>query len=275
MHIVDHIRAVFLLAAALLLIPPASAYSGQLGDFEKDATKPNQENKRPSTSSTAEQRTPSEAPSSDPGAELAGALVQGMFELVGAALAEGGAESWLRIGMDRDGIVTAGTGSRKSGEALLPFVRLDTLYQDVQGDVSATDVRFELGYGPLGAQIRRTVFDEKDPLESMEVTELCFLYRMSAGDHWEIDLGLGEMTLSGLQDNTGILAVVPILFHPSESFGIEVRPSWSSINENTIQDMDVAFVFGMRYVSIKAGYRSLKSPHQALRGPEIGLAMRW
>ena len=278
MHIFDRIRDVFPLVAALLLILPDPAYPGQLEDFEKDATTPHQESPRPTTVSTTGNKSSSEEIHSDTGDSLVAELVVDIFGLVfkvvGAVLAEGGSQSWERIGVDETG-VKVGTGSRECGDALLPSLRLDALYQNVEGDVSATDVRFELGYGPLGGQVRRTVYDEKDPLASMEVMQYYFLYRMSAGDHWEIDLGLGGMALSGLQQNSGISAAVPVLYHPSENFGIEVRPAWSSINENSIQDLDVAVVLGMRYVSIKAGYRSMRSPHQSLRGPEIGLAMRW
>lgn len=278
MHIFDRIRDVFPLVAALLLILPAPAYPGQLEDFEKDATTPHQERPRPTTVSTTEKKSSTNGLSSDAGdefvAELFVDIVEVVFYGVAALLAEGGSQSWERIGVNETG-AKVGTGSRESGDALLPSIRLDALYQNVEGDVSATDVRLELGHGPLGAQVRRTVYDEKDPLASMEVTQYYLLYRMSAGDYWEIDLGLGGMALSGLQHNSGVSAVVPVLFHPSESFGIEIRPAWSSINENSIQDLDVAVVLGMRYVSIKAGYRSMRSPHQSLRGPEIGLAMRW
>lgn len=268
------VRAVFLLAAALLLILPAPVYSGQLEDFEKDATRPHQKNPRPTTVSTAEKKSSSDELLSDTGDELAACLVEGAFRITFAILSEGGSQSWKRIGFDEAG-TKAGAGSRKQGEALLPSIRLDALFQNVEGDVSATDLRLELGHGPLGAQVRRTVYDEKDPLTSMEVMQYHLLYRMSAGDYWEIDLGFGGITLSGLQNNSGLSVTVPVLFHPSEFFGFEFRPAWSSINENSIQDREFAIVLGARYVSIKAGYRWMRSPHQSLDGPEIGLAMRW
>jgi hypothetical protein len=168
-----------------------------------------------------------------------------------------------------------GVRPRREGEALIPVLRLDVTYQHAESDITAWDYRFEAGYGPLGFQMRRTVYDEKVPAASLEVIEYHALYRMSAGSKLEVDLGAGAMILNGFQDNNGYSVTVPILYHPTNFYGFEFRPVWSSINENDIQDFDLAVLFGWRYASIKAGYRWLRSPHQSLDGPEFGIALRW
>ena len=164
---------------------------------------------------------------------------------------------------------------RKHGEALVPFLRLDTMYQEVETDVTARDYLIIVGYGAVGFQVRSTVYEEKEPPDKLRLAEYHALYRMSLGNHVEIDLGAGAMVLKGIQENSGFSVTVPVLIHPSDHYGFEFRPVWSSINENDIQDFDVAVLFGWRYVSVKAGYRWVRSPHQSLDGPEMGVSLRW
>jgi hypothetical protein len=190
-------------------------------------------------------------------------------------IANGGRYSWDRINPDglssqRDERIV-----RRQGEALIPFLRLDTMYQEVEADVAAWDYLMIVGYGSLGFQVRSTVYEEKEPADKLRFAEYHALYRMSLGNHIEVDLGAGAMVLKGVQENSGFSVTVPVLIHPSDHYGFEFRPVWSSINENDIQDFDVAFLFGWRYASVKAGYRWVRSPHQSLDGPEMGVSLRW
>jgi hypothetical protein len=274
------IRPISLLAAFFLFAATGSALAGQLEDFEWDASRRHQQNVSETRKSTSGNKS---SVSDDIISDMAGEclslgcapLVQGVLGGLFSGLASGGAQSWKRVDAEGTGALNPDSGLRKSGEALLPFLRLDALYQNVEGDVTAKDIRFEAGYGPLGFQVRRTIYDEKDPITSLELTEYYFLYRMSSGSMVEIDLGLGGTELKGTQFNSGLSVTVPVLYHPSQFFGIELRPAWSSINESSIQDVDAAVLVGMRYISVKAGYRWMRSPHQSLDGPEAGLSLRW
>jgi len=274
-----------------LLLVPAMALAGTLGDFEKDAT-----GTRRSTDQSGKKKEESDAKagagSSRPEGShcLFGDFLDIMLsddESAGPSrpasagpssclLSDGGAESWSRVesmGMPDAG--GKGVRPRREGEALIPVLRIDVTYQNAGSDITAWDYRFEAGYGPVGFQMRRTVYDENAPAASLEVFEYHALYRMSAGSKLEVDLGVGAMILNGLQSNNGYSVTVPILYHPTDFYGLEFRPVWSSINENDIQDFDLAVLFGWRYASVKAGYRWLRSPHQSLDGPEIGIALRW
>jgi hypothetical protein len=260
---------------------PASA--GTLEDFEKDAVK----KREPGADSKSKKKS-----STDGADDFADTCINGLADdcldalctsgeagrAIGAffgGIANGGRYSWDRINPDGLSSQKDERIVRRQGEALIPFLRLDRMYQEVEADVAAWDYLMIVGYGSLGFQVRSTVYEEKEPADKLRFAEYHALYRMSLGNHVEVDLGAGAMVLKGVQENSGFSVTVPVLIHPSDHYGFEFRPVWSSINENDIQDFDVAFLFGWRYASVKAGYRWVRSPHQSLDGPEMGVSLRW
>lgn len=164
---------------------------------------------------------------------------------------------------------------RRSGEALIPIVRVDTSYQNVNATVDAVDIRGEAGYGPLALQIRHTNYQEHAPNDSLKLTQVHALYRMSISDKAEIDFGLGVVDVARQQSLGGISTTLPLLIHPSEFWGVEFRPAWSLVNEHVVSDYDLSLLLGCRYVSLIAGYRWLSTGTASLNGPHIGLALRW
>lgn len=91
----------------------------------------------------------------------------------------GGMVSWDRV---------AGTGEeakpRENGETLVPYFNLNTSYHWVDPDITAIDLRGELGYGPFALELRRTTFEEDfgaGSLVELKVDQTYFLYRMSFG----------------------------------------------------------------------------------------------
>jgi hypothetical protein len=46
---------------------------------------------------------------------------------------------------------------RTLGEPLIPFLAVEGTYQDTDGDVSATSLRTEIGFGPLAPSISHEV----------------------------------------------------------------------------------------------------------------------
>jgi hypothetical protein len=161
------------------------------------------------------------------------------------------------------------------GGALLPVVRLDLSYQAVESDVAALDVRGEIGYAMLGVAIRNTHYWEKEPRNQLNVAQLHALARIPVADPLEFDIGLGSLFLAGDKTYSGFSFTTPLLYHPSEHFGVEFRPVWSNLEGSTIQDYDLAMLLGWRYVSLKAGYRWFLSNTASLNGPELGLVLRW
>ncbi len=230
-------KVVCILVVCLFSCP--STFAGKLEDFEKDATK-KQERSAGQNSGRG-----SHADRSDRGS---------LFDFldfsaaVGTIITEGGMNSWDRVASEA--AITARPrkeGSpplerRQLGEALIPFVRLDTSYQHVESDIHALDARLELGYGPFAVSARNTHYKEDDPDDRLDVREIHLLYRMSFGNSVEVDLGVGQLTIDGKGKNSDISFSLPILFHPKEWLGIEFRPAWAHINENAIQDYDVSLL---------------------------------
>lgn len=275
---------VMLVLACLI---PLTASAGTLDDFERDATKRDRaaanDKKSKKTSDGDDHDAASDAADaclSDLGSDCLSDLCASGFpgkaltELFGG-IAAGGRLSRERIEPDSSGAQKDGSIVRKSGEALIPFLRVDVLYQEVERDVTATDLTVLAGYGPIGVQMRRTVFSEEVPDDRLRVAEYHVLYRMSAGRTFEVDLGAGAMVLDGKAENSGFSLTLPLLWHPKDFFGIEFRPLWSTINENDIQDHDLSVLLGWRYCSLRAGYRWVRSPSESLDGPHIGVSMRW
>lgn len=271
-----HIRLItisIMLIVLALSVQPLSA--GTLGDFERDATKTNADD------NDRKERKKEDSPSSGDTCldEAARELcTDACIPFLGAAIhgiAKGGALSMDRVNPDSLAAQHNEQMLRKEGEALIPFVRMDTLYQESNEDIAAWDSFLIAGYGAAGLQVRRTVYKETEPADKLRILEYHALYRMSFGRQTEVDFGAGSMVLDGAQKHRGFSLTIPVRVHPSEHYGFEFRPVWSFINENTIQDYDVAALLGWRFVSLTAGYRWLRSPHESLRGPELGVSIRW
>ena len=254
-----------------------SLFAGTLSDFEKDIKKDDHKEKKSGDDSSLFDEmnelvidVVSEDGDSDSSTHAVSAdREMGLFS-AGGMLSLERIEPKGRLDPEGDTI-----RPRKTGEALIPFFRFDFAYQDVEYDVSAWDYRFEGGYGPISAQFRWTSYDEKDPVDNLEVSEYHLMYRMSFSSQMEVDIGIGGMTVRGENENHGFSIAIPVLYHPSDYFGFEFRPVWSSVNETDIQDFDFSVLIGWRYVSFKAGYRWVRSPNVSLDGPQIGAAIRW
>lgn len=262
-----------LVGASLILAPvsgPELALAGKLEDFEKDATKENRDREK---KDTKEDRS-----GGSPGGTLADSffdvIVEGVVKGVFAAMLYGGSHSMKRVD-PLDARPSENITPRREGEALLPFIRLDFSLQNVESDVTAWDWRGEAGYGPFAVQFRTTRYEEKIPPDELKTFQDHILYRMSFGPTVEFDAGVGNLFITGKEEHSGISFTFPLLIHPSRHYGIELRPTWSTIDENNIQDIDLSVLAGWDYASVRAGYRWFHSDRESLDGPFIGIALRW
>lgn len=191
-------------------------------------------------------------------------------------MAYGGVSSWARVNRmpiyPDDGEYAEGLTpvSREAGEAVIPFVRLDVTYQAVRSEVDALDYSIDGGYGPVGLRFNRVHFRERHPDDTMDLTQVYGLYRMSLGRSFEVDLGLGGFSVRG-EDNDRFAFTMPVLYHPSKHFGFEFRPAWAG----NISEYDAGVLLGARFVSLKCGYRWLSGPSLTLSGPYAGLSLRF
>ncbi len=187
-------------------------------------------------------------------------LCADVFVAVGAY---GGVSSWEK------------TADKSKGQPLIPFVRLDLSYQNVESDVYATDVALEVGYGPWAAWLQRTEYEEDNPDSNLKLSYVQALYRMSFGTAVEIDLGIGGSYLDGTGSSSGVGFSLPVKFYPWERLGFEFRPVWSNINGNQIEDYTLGIVGGWEYVSLKAGYRWVSTGPESLNGPSVGVVFSY
>ena len=247
-----------ILACFLCLSQPG--FSGELSDFEHDATR-NEDNSR-SENGDHEHH------------EHHGFWYSFFDALFDTVIVGGGEMSWHRV---------KGTPyqyaeflkPRQSGEALIPFFRTDGEYQNVIGDISAYSLRAEGGYGSWGIQARNTRYKEKNPADKLDYFQIYGLYRMSFGNHVEMDLGLGSSTLKGKGRNSGISFTMPVLIHPNKLIGFELRPSWTDINGSGVSDWDFGMDLNYRYTAVRIGYRWVHSRHEELSGPYVGISFRF
>ena len=85
----------------------------------------------------------------------------------------------------------------------------------------------------------------------------------------------GAVFLDSDSSESGFSFALPIRVAPVSFASLEYRPTWGWINENTISDEDLALCVGVRYVSLRAGYRWTKVQSTTLDGPIVGVLLSW
>ncbi len=253
MKIFFHIL-IFLLVVQVLPASNSLAES-KLLDFEKEATG-HQDPRRHDHNQPENDRCEEED-------GLAEALSADCWFSLFAVGAYGGTSSWEKA------------AAKSKGQSLIPFVRLDLSYQDIESDVEAWNVALEAGYGPWAAWLQSTDYEEDNPRSSLKLSYIQALYRMSFGTAVEIDLGIGGTYLDGTDHSAGVGFSIPIKVYPWERLGFEFRPVWSNINGNTIDDYSVDIVGGWESVSLKAGYRWVSTGPASLEGPSVGVVFTY
>jgi len=233
------------------LLPASWAFAGELDKFEEDATK------------VKEDKPSSQHNHNDDDSFLGDIFAQ--------IVISAGKGSLSREGYAEEGDTVA---KRQQGDRLLPRARLDVAGQFLEHDISAVDLRGEVGYAAFAGQVRYTRMWEDSNGNALTTTYGHFLLRMALGSKGEMDLGVGALNLAGRQSTTGVSMTLPIQVH-GDNFGVEARPAWSALNDNVIQDYDVALVAGVRFVALRAGYRWLLAPHETLKGPYAGVSLSW
>ena len=211
----------------------------------------------------------------DDDGESAGAFIFELGRATYYATVYGGMGSWARVEGSSSGKWANDFPPRTVGEPLIPFVSVDGQMQDVGGDVSATEVRAEAGYGPFAFEYRAIDYRERYPADALTIARVHFLYRMSFSQFVEVDLGSGYATVSGDRSTTGPSLTTPLRVYPVSALGFEVRPSWAWMGGGTITDCSLLAVARRSVVSVKAGYRWASTGNVSLDGPVIGVAVNF
>lgn len=185
----------------------------------------------------------------------------------------GGMHSWKRV---QPVAYAGGTRipPRQPGDALIPYVRVDTSEHRISSNLHAVDARTEVGYGPIGFSTRKLRYSEASSGANLELWQNHVLYRMSAAEVFEIDLGYGHVHVRGLADSSGTSWTLPVFFHPRPQWGVEYRPVWMSIRGTQTIDDELAVSIGDHFWAVRAGYHRLRSPAERLQGAFIGFSLR-
>ena len=203
------------------------------------------------------------------GSELGEDIAEELVDVAMSILAAGGRSSLRRLdpGIAPDPDAEAPL-LRNDGEPLIPFVRYDFGYQRVSANITGRIHRLEGGYGPVALFLEDYTLDESSPAATLNIQRQMILYRMS-GNRAEIDIGLGQTVISGVQ-RTEIGAVsLRGRFMLSEAVSIDILPTWGS----GLDDYELALHWGRQFGSLKIGYRRLHSPSTSLGGPFAGFAL--
>lgn len=241
----------------LSLIFSGNAYSGKLDDFRTDVY-----------ADVEVEKKDSEQISID-GSDLLDPANEGYIGMAALLLLAGGMWSNERINPqttneeDEDFLQP-----RKNGEALIPYLSLNAAHRNVDKDFIAHDYNAEIGYGAFSILYSKSYYRDDNSSGSLDIEQYYILYRASLGAYLEIDLGYGETVIDDELFEESI--TIPIRIHPNENWGIEFRPAWAG----TTIDYDTALMFGMNHISLKVGYRSVRSDNVTLDGPYVGLSMR-
>jgi hypothetical protein len=264
------VRISLLLCLSMLLAADA-ALAGKLSDFERDATESRSDDDR-DRHDPAGDETWDDSYLYHHHADSSDGIVDGF---VAALLIWPGQLSWARAATDADALVDWNAEPREPGEPMIPIVRFDAAYQNVESDVEALDLRLQLGYGPLGFEINQTRYEEDEPPDHLDLYRLYGLWRMSYGERIEVDLGLGGIILDGEERNSGFSATTPILIQPWDWLLVEFRPMWSNIHGSHINEYELGLLLNWKWAAFKAGYRWTHSPNESLDGPFLGLSIRY
>jgi len=256
-----------LILAFLLCSQQASA--GKLGDFEADISKSKSGGSQKDTHSSYECYSCGSSSVSD---SFFDALFEGIFTALvdGTAdiIAQGGNNSQQRVNENTDHTELS---LRKHGEILIPYYRLNLNFQRIDDDISAIDLKMELGKGPVAFELRTTQFSDDSDDSNLNYSQIQYLHRMSFGNSTGINLGIGYGRLKGDSIFDGLVLSLPMLFKVSENFGLEFRPLYFNADDVDITELDASVLYTHRKLAFRAGYRSIQSDNVDISGPYLGM----
>lgn len=167
------------------------------------------------------------------------------------------------------------SGAMPSTIPLKPTLQLDIAYQPPRQQISAYDIRLELGSGPVGAQARVTHYKETNPSDHMNLFHLHGLARLIKSNDFGFNLGLGISQLNGNNQTSGISFTLPMSWYVSSGVAIEFKPTLFQLHDTLLSDIDSSLVFITEAGNLNLGYRSINSRDVTISGPYLGLSIRY
>ncbi len=240
--------------------------AGQLDDFEKASTK----------NKTTYRESSHHDDDEDEETGFWDAFFGEMFNVVFAgifdAIAHGGHLSLARIN-GSTAPEFKDVQRRDAGSPELPYLRAEGLYHLIESDIEGVEGRIEAGYGPFGIQFRSIRFREDSPDDSLTLTYVHGLYRVSGSSAFEVDAGIGSVALQGESRNSGPSVTFPVTISPHPNVSLRFVPTWSNINGNDIADFCGSVSYVHKFISLSLGYERIEAAEEVLQGPFAGVSL--
>jgi len=269
-----------IIIAALLLTVSADLHAGKLSDFEKDTT--------PYPESSSEREQYSSAPRhkhhhrqherdnddffsilfGDLIDDIVGEVLGGAAQAIGNGLDDAATHSNQRI---NDSSASAPEDKRTLGEPVIPYFRLNLNLQNIESNIYGFDGKLELGYGAIAGEYRQTRYRDDVLNEHLLLKQLQIYSRMSFGNHFVMNFGLGAASLDGENHAQGALFSIPIIYYPQRHLAFELRPSWMFGGNLSLNEMDLSTLISYQRVALRLGYRQLNSQNDSLEGAYAGI----
>lgn len=267
--------------SCVLLLVSADLYAGKLIDFEKDTTPyPESASEREQYSSTPRHKKPHRhhrrREDDDFFSILFGDLIDdivsdvvgGAAHAIGNGLDEAATHSNQRIDESR---AASAEDKRELGEPVIPYFRLNLNMQNIETHIYGFDGKLELGYGAIAGEYRQTRYRDDVLKESLRLKQLQLFSRMSFGNHFVMNFGLGGASLDGQNHSQGALFSVPMIYYPQRHLAFELRPSWMFGGELSLDEMDLSTLISFQRIALRLGFRQLNSQHDSLQGAYAGV----
>jgi hypothetical protein len=257
----------------LLCLTTSIVVAGELADFEADIKSGGVSNKQHCHECNDRHRENDHVQNHNDRSEgiaelFFDVLFDSTIDIMANLIAEGGEASISRV---EDGHRYQGIKKRRTGEPLLPFVKLNLSTQYISEWIGATDLRFEVGKGPLAFEARMTRYRDESIDEKLDYDQIQALYRMSVGHKYGINLGLGYGRMQGGNEYDGLILSMPLLYYNGNRFGYEFRPVIFNAGESTVSELDISVLYAYKKMAFRLGYRTLDSPNETIDGMYMGL----
>lgn len=160
--------------------------------------------------------------------------------------------------------------SRKSS------VTFDAAYQNIEPGIFGLDTSMQARFRLINIEGRFTRYVETSPSDILDVSQLKVVYPMRLGRSFTVGGALGIYNLAGNNSNTGISFALPLSYQaPDSNWEFGMTPLWTSINGNSITDVDYRISYRTSKTNYFAGHRAINTGSQLLSGPYVGLGFNF
>ncbi len=256
----------FLVLISLFLIVPPLTQAGRLSDFEESATSNKEDN---GAAESHDNDNDNDDDDDDDQYYYEDDYEDGLH-----SSSRKGSFAGARTSTRRS-LNLARSSDRTAGEHSLPTLRADVAYQNVDSDVEAVDLRLDIGIDFGAFHYSEVNYKEEDTGDKLQLSYYHVVYRHQFSPELEWHVGGGVVGLGGEDVNTGGSLTSQLTYRPLDWLAVEFRPTWSSINDNSIRDYDLGVHFGRKFAFMKAGYRWVQSGDTNLDAVYIGASFRY